>query len=99
MSESNGRHSRTGRLSVSMARPDGRIFGGVVAGMLTASTPVQVDVVSFVDKGVKPNSEAPSLIQPPNILNFGAPITETIYPSPGASSHSVDEKAGSLLNH
>ncbi|MCD7462652.1 hypothetical protein HAX54_049043, partial [Datura stramonium] len=90
LSENNGRRSRTGRLSVSLARQDGRVFGSVVAGMLTAATPV--DVVSIVEKGVKPNSEAPSLTQPLNILNFGAPVTETSSPSPSASSHSADEK-------
>ncbi|MCD9644848.1 hypothetical protein HAX54_033360, partial [Datura stramonium] len=73
LSESNGRRSRTGRLSVSLAGKDGRVFGGIVAGMLTAASPVQVYVVSFIEKGVKPNSEAPYLTQPPNTLNFGAP--------------------------
>lgn len=33
---------RTGGLSVSLAHPDGRVFGGVVAGMLRAGTPIQV---------------------------------------------------------
>jgi predicted DNA-binding protein with PD1-like motif len=33
---------RTGSLSVALAGPDGRVFGGRVAGSLTAASPVQV---------------------------------------------------------
>ena len=35
---------RTGGLSVSLAGPDGRVVGGVVAGMLRAASPIQVSV-------------------------------------------------------
>lgn len=42
LSESGGQRSRTGGLSVSLSGPDGRVLGGCVAGMLTASSPVQV---------------------------------------------------------
>ena len=41
MAEEGGR-KRTGGLSVSLAGPDGRVIGGVVAGMLRAATPIQV---------------------------------------------------------
>jgi hypothetical protein len=33
---------RSGGLSVSLASPDGRVVGGVVAGMLRAASPIQV---------------------------------------------------------
>jgi hypothetical protein len=33
---------RSGGLSVSLAGPDGRVVGGVVAGMLRAASPIQV---------------------------------------------------------
>ncbi|KAI5074773.1 hypothetical protein GOP47_0010734 [Adiantum capillus-veneris] len=46
--DSNGTRSRTGGLSVSLAGPDGRVVGGGVAGMLTAASPVQVVVGSFI---------------------------------------------------
>lgn len=36
--------SRTGGLSVALAGSDGRVLGGCVAGMLMASTPVQVSI-------------------------------------------------------
>ncbi|MCD7455013.1 hypothetical protein HAX54_026741 [Datura stramonium] len=101
LSESNGNRSRTGGLSVSLAGPDGRVFGGVVAGTLTAATPVQVVVSSFITEKEKPKSEATSLTPPPNMLNFGtgAPVTEASSPSPGASSDSADENGGSPLSH
>lgn len=38
----NGRSSRTGSLSVSLAGSDGRVLGGGVTGSLTAASPVQV---------------------------------------------------------
>ncbi|KAJ8552706.1 hypothetical protein K7X08_020099 [Anisodus acutangulus] len=76
LSESNGSRSRTGGLSVSLAGPDGRVLGGGVAGMLMAATPVQVVVGSFIAEKEKPKSKAPSLTPPPNMLNFGAPVTE-----------------------
>ena len=36
---------RTGGLSVSLAGPDGRVVGGVVAGMLRAASPIQVNKI------------------------------------------------------
>ncbi|PIA25681.1 hypothetical protein AQUCO_10900019v1 [Aquilegia coerulea] len=41
LSESGGQRIRTGGLSVTLAGPDGRVFGGGVAGLLTAASPVQ----------------------------------------------------------
>ena len=37
-----GAKQRTGSISVSLAGSDGRVFGGGVAGMLTAASPIQV---------------------------------------------------------
>lgn len=53
LSESSGQRSRTGGLSVSLAGPDGRVLGGGVAGLLTAASPVQVVVASFIADGKK----------------------------------------------
>ncbi|XP_039116578.1 AT-hook motif nuclear-localized protein 10-like [Dioscorea cayenensis subsp. rotundata] len=53
LSESGGQRSRTGGLSVSLAGPDGRVLGGGVAGLLTAASPVQVVVGSFIVDGRK----------------------------------------------
>ncbi|XP_047257162.1 AT-hook motif nuclear-localized protein 10 isoform X3 [Capsicum annuum] len=41
-SEISSQQSKKGGFSVSLARSDGRIFGGGVAGVLTAASPVQV---------------------------------------------------------
>lgn len=40
----NGSLKRTGRLSVSLAGPDGRVIGGAIAGSLIAANPIQVRV-------------------------------------------------------
>ncbi|KAL0368751.1 UNVERIFIED_CONTAM: AT-hook motif nuclear-localized protein 10 [Sesamum calycinum] len=41
LSEVGGQKSRTGGLSTTLAGPDGRVFGGCVAGLLVAASPVQ----------------------------------------------------------
>lgn len=41
-SESGGTRSRAGGMSVSLAGPDGRVFGGGLAGLFIAAGPVQV---------------------------------------------------------
>lgn len=51
--ESDGQRSRTGGLSVSLSGPDGRVLGGNVAGLLTAASPVQMIVGSFVPASQK----------------------------------------------
>lgn len=38
----NGGFKRTGRLSISLAGPDGRVIGGGIAGTLIAANPIQV---------------------------------------------------------
>ncbi|CAH9113915.1 unnamed protein product [Cuscuta epithymum] len=48
ISENCGIRSRTGGLSVSLAGPDGRVIGGGIAGLLTAATPIQMIVGSFM---------------------------------------------------
>lgn len=96
LSENNGNRSRTGGLSVSLAGSDGRVLGGGVAGMLRAASPVQIVVGSFIAEGKTPKSGPPSA-PPPNMLNFGAPITGGS-PSPDASSDSSEENGGSPLN-
>ncbi|CAA2963100.1 Hypothetical predicted protein [Olea europaea subsp. europaea] len=96
LSENNGNRSRTGGLSVSLAGSDGRVLGGGVAGMLRAASPVQIVVGSFIADGKPPKSASPSAL-PPNMLNFGAPVTGRS-PSPDASGDSSEENGGSPLN-
>ncbi|KAL2547998.1 AT-hook motif nuclear-localized protein 10-like [Forsythia ovata] len=96
LSENNGNRSRIGGLSVSLAGSDGRVLGGGVAGMLRAASPVQVVVGSFIADG-KSSKSGPSSAPPPNMLNFGVPITGGS-PSPDGSSDSSEENGGSPLN-
>ncbi|CAK9173389.1 unnamed protein product [Ilex paraguariensis] len=98
LSESNGNHSRTAVLSVSLAGSDGRVLGGGVAGMLIAATPVQVVVGSFIaDRKKSKSGLSPATLS--NMLNFTAPVAGTSPSSQGASSESSDENGHSPLNH
>ncbi|CAL1376151.1 unnamed protein product [Linum trigynum] len=102
LSENNGNKSRHGSLSVSLAGSDGRVLGGGVAGMLMAATPVQVIVGSFVAEGKRSTPEesksGPSLAPASQILNFGAPMSESSPPFQGGSSESSDDHGSSPLN-
>ncbi|KAG9160707.1 hypothetical protein Leryth_017499 [Lithospermum erythrorhizon] len=60
--ETGGSRSRSGGMSISLASPDGRVVGGVLAGLLIAATPVQVVVGSFLPgnhQEVKPKKQKP----------------------------------------
>uniref|UniRef100_A0A0D6QST1 AT-hook motif nuclear-localized protein n=1 Tax=Araucaria cunninghamii TaxID=56994 RepID=A0A0D6QST1_ARACU len=48
LTEVGGTRTRTGGLSVSLAGSDGRVVGGGVGGLLTAASPVQVVVGTFL---------------------------------------------------
>ncbi|GER35464.1 AT hook motif DNA-binding family protein [Striga asiatica] len=109
-SESNGAHSKSGGLSVSLAGTDGRVLGGGVAGMLKAASLVQVVVGSFIAEGKKsktgPSSSSAAAANnntPPssNMLNFGPRATEASSSSPGASSESGEDNDdnNSRLHH
>ncbi|PON56108.1 PPC domain containing protein [Parasponia andersonii] len=70
--------SRTGGLSVSLAGPDGRVIGGGIAGLLTAASPIQIVVGSFMPNGYKVHKrkhhrEHTVASPPPSAL--GGPVT------------------------
>lgn len=100
LSEVGGQRSRTGGLSISLAGPDGRVLGGCVAGLLTAASPVQVIVGSFVADGRKESktvnhvetSYAPLKVNPGGASGASSP------PSRGTLSESSGGP-GSPLNH
>ncbi|KAI3952041.1 hypothetical protein MKX01_004274 [Papaver californicum] len=48
LTDNGGSRGRSGALSISLSSPDGRVIGGGVGGTLTAATPVQVIVGSFI---------------------------------------------------
>ncbi|CAM0950268.1 unnamed protein product [Alopecurus aequalis] len=100
---------RTGGLSVSLAGPDGRVVGGVVAGTLRAATPIQVIVGSFLPNSVKqhqrrmglqqPPSAVPVLqapVAPPPVLTAAMPISQA---APGNGRHAPPVPAAPLQAH
>ncbi|PUZ43702.1 hypothetical protein GQ55_8G029400 [Panicum hallii var. hallii] len=94
---------RTGGLSVSLAGPDGRVVGGVVAGMLRAASPIQVIVGSFLPNSLKQHQRRMSLQQqasatpalpaptaPPPVLTAAMPISQA---APGNGFHAPPPSA------
>ncbi|XP_020265413.1 AT-hook motif nuclear-localized protein 10-like [Asparagus officinalis] len=100
LSDNGGQRSRTGGLSVSLAGPDGRVLGGGVAGLLTAASPLQVVVGSFIADGPKESrpmsaadqSAAPAKFASSTMTGASSP------PSRGTMSESSGGP-GSPLNH
>ncbi|XVF35795.1 hypothetical protein REPUB_Repub19eG0001500 [Reevesia pubescens] len=100
LSENGGQRSRTGGLSVSLSGPDGRVLGGGVAGLLTAASPVQVVVGSFIADGGKELKSAyrmEPLSAPPKHAPGDVPTGATSPSSRGTLSESSGG-AGSPLN-
>lgn len=93
LSENNGGHNRISGLTVSLASPDGQVLGGELVGPLTAATPLQVIVGSFIADGKKSSNlkSGPSSMQPSQLLNFGAPGTPTTPTSQGHSTESSED--------
>lgn len=83
LSESGGQRSRTGGLSVSLAYPDGRVLGGGVAGLLTAASPVQIVVGSFI---IEKKREQKQTIHMPHTMP-AALDASSLPGKPGASWH------------
>lgn len=99
LTEVGGQRSRTGGLSVSLAGPDGRVLGGCVAGLLTAASPVQVIVGSFIADSrneTKSANQMEPLSAPPKLTPGGGPTGASSSPSHGTFSES---SGGSPLNH
>ncbi|KAJ4967277.1 hypothetical protein NE237_019126 [Protea cynaroides] len=107
LSESGGQRSRTGGLSVSLAGPDGRVLGGGVAGLLTAASPVQVVVGSFIADGRKEskltNHSEPSSAPPKHTPGGGAatgspPSRGTLSESSGGPGSPLNQSTGACNN-
>ncbi|KAL5707242.1 hypothetical protein ACHQM5_025315 [Ranunculus cassubicifolius] len=105
-----GQRQRTGGLSVSLAGPDGRVLGGGVAGLLTAASPVQVVVGSFIADGRKetkmmnhqsePSSTTPKL--PPGgaggVGTGSPPSRGTLSESSGGPGSPLNQSTGACNN-
>ncbi|GLT74022.1 hypothetical protein SLA2020_458430 [Shorea laevis] len=109
LTEFGGQRSRTGGLSVSLSGPDGRVLGGGVAGLLTAASPVQVVVGSFVADGRKESKTVPqteALPAQPKFTAGGMPTGASSPPSRGTLSESsggpsspLNQSTGACNNH
>lgn len=86
LSEVFGQRTRTGGLSVTLSGPDGRVFGGVVAGLLIAASPVQVIVGSFLPENSK---EA-------MLANHVEPLTKVMMPANHGTGPSSSPSHGTL---
>ncbi|CAN4117203.1 unnamed protein product [Withania somnifera] len=79
VSENGGMKSRSGGLSVSLAGPDGRVIGGGIAGSLTAASPIQMVVGSFMPNAFKTHNKRKhhqiELRMPPVIHSSPEPVS------------------------
>ncbi|GMJ10537.1 AT-hook motif nuclear localized protein 10 [Hibiscus trionum] len=104
LSENGGQRSRTGGLSVSLSGPDGRVLGGGVAGLLTAASPVQVIVGSFITdnrKETKPAYQMEALSAPPKLAPgvTSSPSHGTLSESSGGPGSPVNQSMGACNNN
>ncbi|XP_075650930.1 AT-hook motif nuclear-localized protein 10 [Castanea sativa] len=102
LTENGGQRSRTGGLSVSLSGPDGRVLGGGVAGLLTAATPIQVVVGSFITDGRKESKSAnhmEPLNAPSSKLGPGGGHTGASSPPSRGTLSESSGGPGSPLNH
>nr|GEV67187.1 AT-hook motif nuclear-localized protein 10-like isoform X1 [Tanacetum cinerariifolium] len=93
LSEAYGQRTRTGGLSITLSGPDGRVFGGVVAGLLVAASPVQVIVGSFLPE----ISKEPMVANHVEPLNATPRVTQANHitgPSSSQSHGTVSESSG-----
>ncbi|KAL4575406.1 hypothetical protein LXL04_022249 [Taraxacum kok-saghyz] len=88
LSEIHGQRTRTGGLSITLSGPDGRVFGGVVAGLFVAASPVQVIVGSFLPENCK------ELIPPANHLDPKPMAANHHGPSSSPSHGTMSESSG-----
>lgn len=69
------RLGRSGGISISLISVDGRVVGGVLAGLLIAASPVQIIVGSFLPSGyVEPKQKKQKLTRKPTTPAVGSPM-------------------------
>ncbi|KAI3517010.1 hypothetical protein L1887_16216 [Cichorium endivia] len=93
LSEIYGQRTRTGGLSITLSGPDGRVFGGVVAGLLIAASPVQVIVGSFLPE----NSKEPTLAnhgEPQKVMPVSQAANHGTGPASSPSHGTLSESSG-----
>ncbi|KAI4317058.1 hypothetical protein L6164_024968 [Bauhinia variegata] len=98
LSENGGQRSRTGGLSVSLSGPDGRVLGGGVAGLLTAASPVQVIVGSFIADGCKSGNPMEILSAPSSGLAVAGQSSSPSRESSGGPGSPLNQSTGVCIN-
>ncbi|KAK3034193.1 hypothetical protein RJ639_034333 [Escallonia herrerae] len=105
LSDAGGQRSRTGGLSVSLAGPDGCVLGGGVAGLLTAASPVQVIVGSFIAGQKQPKLRQAEVSATSTKLVAGAsaagspPSRATVSESSGGPGSPLNQSTGACNNN
>ncbi|KAI7747865.1 hypothetical protein M8C21_027437 [Ambrosia artemisiifolia] len=100
LSEAYGQRTRTGGLSITLSGADGRVLGGVVAGLLVAASPVQVIVGSFLPETSKEPMPA-NHVEPFSVTPKAAPANHGTGPSSSPSHGTMSESSdgpGSPMN-
>ncbi|XP_076930411.1 AT-hook motif nuclear-localized protein 10-like [Bidens hawaiensis] len=93
--EVHGQRTRTGGLSITLSGSGDQVFGGVVAGLLTAASPVQVVAGTFLPENCKeppsanhvnPSSVTPKVTQANHSMGPSSPLSHgTLSESSGGS--------------
>ncbi|XP_074353807.1 uncharacterized protein LOC141692766 [Apium graveolens] len=73
----NGGYKRTGRLSVSLAGPNGRVIGGGIAGTLITENPIQGRI--RCECGCRSSNMALVLVEPLTLERVDVDIIPTVY--------------------
>ncbi|XP_076912738.1 AT-hook motif nuclear-localized protein 10-like [Bidens hawaiensis] len=100
LSEAYGQRTRTGGLSIKLSGADGRVFGGVVAGLLVAASPVQVILGSFLPENCKDPMPA-NHVEPSSVTPKVTPANHGTGPSSSPSHGTMSESSdgpGSSMN-
>ncbi|KAD2393233.1 hypothetical protein E3N88_40210 [Mikania micrantha] len=93
LAEVYGQRTRAGGLSITLSGPDGRVIGGVVAGLLTAACPVQVIVGSFLPENCK-EPVWPNHVEPLSFTPKVIPANHGTGPSSPLSHGTLSESSG-----
>ncbi|XP_076919713.1 AT-hook motif nuclear-localized protein 1-like isoform X2 [Bidens hawaiensis] len=75
--EVGGISSKEGGMSIALSSPDGRVVGGLLAGILTAAGPVQVVVASFLPEA---SPVGPKPRKPKNAMKLLTPVADHTAP-------------------
>ncbi|XP_076911485.1 AT-hook motif nuclear-localized protein 10-like isoform X2 [Bidens hawaiensis] len=91
--EVHGQRTRTGGLSITLSGSGDQVFGGVVAGLLTAATPVQVVAGTFLPENCNEPLSA-NHVNPSSVTPKVTPANHSMGPSSPPSHGTLSESSG-----